>query len=172
MMRPARWRHHGQHGTGDVEGAEYVGVELPFDLSGVVLLEGAELAVAGIVDQHVYPAVAAYRQLHRALGLRGVGDVQGDRQDVIAVAFVDGGQRRGVAPCCDHAVAGSKRSSRYLVAQPAGGARNQPDLLHVVLQIRKGWFCFRAIAWLRWPEVNFRLWIVNKLAGNLVFDKQ
>src|SRR3546814_15164348 len=45
--------HDRQYRAGDAEAAEDVGGELPLDGGGRQLLEEAELAVAGIVHQHV-----------------------------------------------------------------------------------------------------------------------
>jgi hypothetical protein len=48
--------HHREHGTGDGEQAEDVGVEHRADLGVGGLLDGPEQAPPGVVDEHVDPA--------------------------------------------------------------------------------------------------------------------
>src|SRR3546814_12432202 len=64
--------------------------ELPLDGGGRQLLEEAELAVAGIVHQHVDAPEAGERDGDRRLGLRHFGDVELQRQHAPAI----GGEAR------------------------------------------------------------------------------
>ena len=88
--------HDGQHGAGDVQRAEQVGLDLrPEVLRGDFLEEPGE-EVAGVVDQHVDAAKPLDGGLHGGLGAGGVGDVELDDQQIVRLA--DGLARP--ARCC------------------------------------------------------------------------
>jgi hypothetical protein len=63
--------------------ADEVGGQLTLDLLGRQLLEVAEVAVGGVVDQHVNPPEPLDGGLHGGLRVVGTGDVELDHQHVI-----------------------------------------------------------------------------------------
>ena len=81
--------HHGQHGPGHVHGAEGVRLELLLDELEGGLLEQSELAVAGVVDEHVDAAEAGDGGLDAGVGLLLVGDVERQGEKILRRA--DGG---------------------------------------------------------------------------------
>ena len=86
-----------QRGLSDPQRSEYVRLDL---VAGVLLgelLDEAELAVAGVVDDDVQPSEMVVRLLDRGEVRRAVGDIQLDRQDRVAVGVHQIGQRRGIA---------------------------------------------------------------------------
>ena len=85
MMWPLPWaRIPGQHGLDRVDHAEVVGVEERADLGVLALLDRGEVAVAGVVDQHVDPAEGLLGRGDRARDLGLVGDVERDGERAVA----------------------------------------------------------------------------------------
>ena len=78
--------HDGQHGAGDVQRAEQVGLDLRPEVLGADLLEEPGVEVAGVVDQHVDAAEPSTAACDGRLGVGGVGDVELDGQQVVVLA--------------------------------------------------------------------------------------
>src|SRR5450830_1818728 len=78
-----------QHGTGDIEGAENVGGELAFDGLGFDFFEGPELAITGIVDQHIEATEPFKAGADGAKGLCRIADVQLRAEDLLTVTGVN-----------------------------------------------------------------------------------
>ena len=98
------------------------------------LLEVAEQAVAGVVDQDVDAAERLHRVVDRSLRLRFVGDVQLDECEVNAGDIAERvADLVEIAAGRDHPIAGLQRSLGGRGADAAARARNEPDLAHVKL---------------------------------------
>jgi hypothetical protein len=74
-----------QRGLGHVDPAEQVGLDLGAEVVAGDVLDGGEVGVAGVVDDHVEPSEPVDGRSHRRLGGREVGDVERERVDAIAV---------------------------------------------------------------------------------------
>ena len=86
MMWPLRCaRRIRQRGLGDPQRAEHVGLDLVARLGLGELLDEAELAVAGVVDDDVEPAEVVVGLLDRGEVGVAVGHVERDRQQRVAV---------------------------------------------------------------------------------------
>ena len=72
--------HMRQHRAGDAEQAEHIGAEQFCGLRGAGLLDRAEQAVAGIVDQDIDAAEFFHRLAGGLMGLGLAGDVEPGRQ--------------------------------------------------------------------------------------------
>ena len=86
-----------QRGLGDPQRAEHVRLDL---VAGVLLgqlLDEAELAVAGVVDDDVQAPEMVVGLLDRGEVGGAIGDVQRDRQNRVAELVDQIGQCRGVA---------------------------------------------------------------------------
>jgi hypothetical protein len=82
------------------------------------LLDGADVAVAGIVDEHVDAIEVADRHLDDLLDVARVGDVEGGGAHALAPEANELGQRTQAARAGDHGVAGGERGTRDLGAEP------------------------------------------------------
>ena len=81
-LRPHDW----QDRLGHPQRAEEIGFDLVAGFGFGDLLDGAEQAVAGIVDGDIDAAEAFVRLLHRGIDGRLVADVEGKRQQPVAVS--------------------------------------------------------------------------------------
>ncbi len=86
-----------QRGLGHPQRAEDVGLDLVACLLLGQLLDEAEVAVAGVVDDDVEPAEVVVRLLDRGEVRVAVGDVELDRQQRVAVLLGEVVQGGGVA---------------------------------------------------------------------------
>ena len=122
-----------QRGLGDPQRAEQVGLELVAGVGLAELLDHAELAVAGVVDDDVEPAEVLVRLRDGGEVGVAVGDVELERQQPVAVLLdevVEGGQ---VARGGGDRVAALEGGDRPLAAEAAGRAGDEPDLARSVL---------------------------------------
>ena len=89
--------HDRQHGAGDVQRAEQVGLDLGAEVLGADLLEEPGVEVAGVVDQHVDPAEPVDGGLHGRLGVGRVvtSSVTASRSSCAPIA---GATRSGSRP--------------------------------------------------------------------------
>lgn len=117
--------HDGQHGTGDIDQAEDVEVEQRPGLRVGDLLQRAEQAAAGVVDQDVDAPEPVHGGLDRLRDAVVVRHVQGDREDVVGApqigrhAFrVSYGDRDIVTAC--------QRGAGDFSADSTGGAGDKP----------------------------------------------
>ncbi|MNY16604.1 hypothetical protein D3C86_1498750 [compost metagenome] len=126
-MAAALPAHLRQHGPGDGEHAEDVGVEVSLRFGDAGLLHRAEHAVAGVVHQHVDPAEAGHALAHGLDGVRFAGYIDLDRQQARLVANgIDDGL--GVARRGDDAVAARQRVADKQRAEAARCTGDEPDL--------------------------------------------
>ena len=118
--------HDRQDRAGDVERAEEVGLHLRPELGVADLLEVAGVEVAGVVDEHVDPSEPLDGRIDGGLSGGGVGDVEGDGEQVVVLA--EGrGDLGGVAGGGDDGVAGVEGGLGQVDAHAAGGAGDEPD---------------------------------------------
>jgi len=80
-----------QHGAGDVVGAEHIQLKLGVRILCVGQLRRAGYAEAGVVDQNVYPPLAADDLVYRGTNLCLVRHVGGDMYDAVR-RFLAAGQ--------------------------------------------------------------------------------
>jgi hypothetical protein len=119
-----------QHGLGDVEDAEQVDLELVAQLLLGDLLDNAEEPIACVVDHDVQPSEVGVRLVDRGEDPGAVGHVELQRQHHVAerpdqvVDVAELADRRG------HLVATAQRGLGELLAEPAPGAGDEPDLGH------------------------------------------
>jgi len=117
--------HDRQRRLGQPDHAEQVGVHLGPEVLEVHVFDGADVGIAGVVDQDVQPAEPGYRGGHGGPGGPAVGHLQRDDGDPLAVLA---GQvaERGVPPGAGHhPVARLQRGPGDLPAQPPGGPADQ-----------------------------------------------
>jgi hypothetical protein len=117
----------GQDRPGDVEGAEEVGLHLGAHLIGAECLEEARVEVAGVVDEHVDAAEALDGGRGRGVGRGGVGDVEGEGEQVVVRADGVGGALRVAAGRHDGVARGECRSCD-VDAHAAARAGDEADL--------------------------------------------
>jgi hypothetical protein len=90
--------------------------------------QGAEQAVAGVVEQHVDAAEARHGGVGRRDGLRFVGDVERDAMQVVTCA--EGGRDvRGLAGGGDDEVAPLQYLASDFKVETAGRPGDEPDSL-------------------------------------------
>ena len=116
---------------GDVVDAPEVRLELGAEIGVVRRLDGRHVGVAGVVDDHVDPAEAVAGGGQRLPCLGGIGHVEAEREEAVAVALDElvellrPGRRRG------DAVAGLEGGVGEGAAEAARGACDEPCLFHV-----------------------------------------
>jgi len=109
-----------------VEHAEQVDVELRTNIIHRHLFEESEMAVTGVVHEHVDAAEAGGCRLHRGFRLRRIGDIQLDGQEAAAVGSQAPRDRRTVARRRDDIVACLDCSLGDPQAEAPAGAGNEP----------------------------------------------
>ena len=112
------------------ERTEEVRLELAADVGLAHLLDEAEVAVAGVVDDDVEPAEAIVRLLHGGEVRVAVGDVEGDRQDRVAVGLDEVVEGGGVAGGRGDVVASLECGDRPLATEPTGRSGDEPRFRH------------------------------------------
>ncbi len=128
--------HAGEGGLDGVEGGVEVGVHGAVEGFERLVFEGADLDDAGVVDEDVEAAEAGVGLLDDVCGLRGVGEVGGDEEDVVCggdgSGFEEGclcaGELVGVAGGEDEAGAGFAEAMRESEAEAAGAAGDEDDV--------------------------------------------
>jgi hypothetical protein len=85
MARGATSAHPGKDRLDHRDGSVEVGGEEPLDVVVVAFLDGGAVAVAGVVDQDVDPAEALLSLGDGRGDLRGVGDVERQRERGVGV---------------------------------------------------------------------------------------
>jgi hypothetical protein len=123
--------HEGQHRTGHVHQSEQICVELGADFVGGGLLERAELAVPGVVHQHVDTSKRAEGDPRDLLCLIELGHVQLRNKYTVGghvpECHVEGLRVPGRR---DHLVPSLQRSVGDRHAQTASSTRHEPYLRH------------------------------------------
>ncbi len=102
---------------GDPEGSEKIGLELGAGILFADLLDEAEVAVAGVVDDDVEPAEMVVRLLDRGEVGRAIVDVERDREDGVAVLRHEFVERSRIAGGGGNAVATLKGGDRPFAAE-------------------------------------------------------
>ncbi len=108
-----------QRGLGDPQRAEHVGLDLVARFLLGQLLDEAEVAVAGVVDDDVEPPEVLVRLLDGGEVRVAVGDVELNRQQRVAVLLRQVVQCRGVARGGRDLVAAFQGRDRPLPAEAA-----------------------------------------------------
>jgi hypothetical protein len=124
--------HDREHGAHHVHDAPEVRRELPLDLLGGKLLEVAEQAVAGVVDQHVDAAEPRDGGISGPLHLGLAGDVQPLEQQVVAGDVGEGAAQLLRVPAGRHdPVPRLESGPGNAGTDAAAGSSDKPDLAHV-----------------------------------------
>src|SRR5687768_2844104 len=89
--------------------SEHVRIELLLDFRRGVLLEHAELTVAGVVHQHVDAAEASNSCFSRSERVQLLAHVELDRQQALGMFLERGRNLIAIAASRDDTIAGSKR---------------------------------------------------------------
>ena len=106
-------------------------------LGGAGLFNGAQQAIAGIVDEDI-DAAELFRRLAGGLVSLGLaGDVEPGRQQPIVRAEA-GGDGVGIAGGGDHRIAGLQRGFRDQSAKTPGSSCDEPDTHVLALSIVAG----------------------------------
>ncbi len=122
-----------QHGADQCGGPEDVQVEQRTQLGVGGLLGRADVAAAGVVDQHVDPAVAVGQIPHRGLDAEGVGDVQRQCFDLVGVRGDQVVERCDAAGGRDDDVPGGDRRLGDRSPESAVRPSHQPYPAHRIL---------------------------------------
>jgi hypothetical protein len=115
-----------EHGLGGRDGAEEHHLHQLAQLRRRELLDRADRAVAGVVDQHVDLPERLQRGLDGRVDRRRVGDVERRGAQPVAAALGEVGQRVRLARGRQHPVASGERGQRDLAAEAGGAAGDQP----------------------------------------------
>jgi hypothetical protein len=103
-----------------------------FDLDGAQLLEIAEQAVAGIVDENIDASERFDRRVDCRLRLYLIGDVQLDKRKIVAREIAQRtAQLVEIAAGCDDTVTRLQCRPGRCSADAAARTRDEPDLAHV-----------------------------------------
>ncbi len=116
-----------QRGLRHPQRAEHVGLDLVARLGLGQLLDEAEVAVAGVVDDDVEPAEVVVGLLDGGEVGVAIGHVELDRQQRVAVLLGEVVQRRGVARGGRDLVAAFQRRDRPLPAEAARCPGDEPN---------------------------------------------
>ena len=126
-----------QHRAGDAEQAEHVGAEQFCGLRSARLLDRAQQAVAGIVDQDIDAAEFLHRLAGGLVGLRLAGDVEPRRQQPLMRAEARG-DGVGIAGGGDHRIARLQCGFRDQSAKAPGSSCDEPDTHVLALSVVAG----------------------------------
>lgn len=118
--------HGRQHRLDHVDGAEVVHVEQLSDLGVLTLFHRGQVAVSGVVDQHIDSAEAPVGRRHRGRDLAGVGHVERDGQRPVAELVGEVLHRLGAPRRHHHAVAGFQCGAGDFASEAGGASRDQP----------------------------------------------
>src|SRR5437660_6792686 len=127
-MAGALRAHDRQRRLGHPESAEHIGFDLVAGFLFADLLDGAEMAVAGIVDDDVEPAKALVRLGDSRVDGFLVGDVELDRGDVVAIFLDQISERAGVTGGRGNAVATRQRGLGPYAAKTLRRSGDEPNL--------------------------------------------
>ena len=126
-MAAALLAQHRQRRLGDVDDAEEVGVDLGAEVVGVDVLDRGEVRVAGVVDDDVDAAEALAAGGDRGLRGGGVGDVEGEGEDLVGVGGDEVVELLGPAGGGDELVAGVEDGLGDRAAEAAARAGEEED---------------------------------------------
>jgi hypothetical protein len=128
-----------QHRAGDAEQAEHIGAEQLRGLRGAGLLDRAQQAIAGIVDEDVDAAEFFHRLAGGLMGLSLAGHVEPCRQQPLMRAEA-GGDGVGIASGGDYRITRLQCGFRDQSAKTPGSSCDEPDAHVVALSIVAGAF--------------------------------
>jgi hypothetical protein len=126
VAAPAR-AHARQHAPGHGHQAEEVRLEHRPHLLLLAFLDRGQVAVAGVVHQHVDAAEGALRLLHRGVHLRRIGDVEAKREAVLRVRCDDVPDLIRIARRRHGFVSMRQGAQSDGSAQPGRAAGDEPD---------------------------------------------
>ena len=113
-------RHHGGE-------AEHIGLEHGADFGVLAFLDRRQIAVAGIVHQHVDARRTSPRRLDRGRDLRRLVHVQGQGEAGFGIRGDEIGDFCRVAGGDDHPIAGFEQGFRQFAAESGRAAGDEPD---------------------------------------------
>ena len=118
--------HGRQHRLDHVDGTEVVDVEQLSNFGVLALLDRGQVAVTGVVDQHVDPAERVVGRRDRRRDLAGVGHVERHGQGPIAELVDEVLHRVGAPRGHHHAVAGFQCGAGDFATKAGGASGDQP----------------------------------------------
>src|SRR5580704_1959182 len=120
--------HERKRGLGDVDHAEEIRLNLRTKLVEACVFDRTDVAIPGIVDEHVEPSKCLGRYGDGMDGLLLVGHIQRNGSHLVAIPLDQIGELRWMTRRCNELVA----SSEYCIGECAPKAPrapgNQPDL--------------------------------------------
>ena len=118
--------HCRQHRLDHIDRTEVVDIEQLSDLGVFALLDRGQIAVAGVVDQHIDSAECHLRRRDRGSDLAGVGHVESNRNGAVPELVDEVLHRIGPSRGHHHTVAVLKRCPRDLAPKAGGASGDQP----------------------------------------------
>ncbi len=119
--------HPGQHRLDQLQRSEQVGVEQGMDVLVLAFLDRGQIAVAGVVDEHVHAAEAGLGRRDRRRDLARIGHVELDRKRRLAVRGREVGDVVALSRGDDDTVARGECLLGKRTAEPLGTAGDEPD---------------------------------------------
>ena len=119
--------HAGQHRLHHAERAEQVDLVHRLDGRFVALLDRGDIAIAGIVHEHVDRAEPRLRGRHRRTDLRGIGDVERQRKRAIGMGGDDVRHVPRLARGDDRLLADRQHMAGDGAADAGGAAGDEPS---------------------------------------------
>ncbi len=113
-----------------MEQAEDIGCKLPLCCSGVVLLEGTQLAISRIIHDNVNTPETLYCCLNHGGRLASLGDIQLQSQYTLSKGLEHPFETSQMATCRNNIVTCFQRCSGNGLAETTGGPRDEPSLIH------------------------------------------
>ena len=122
--------HDRHHRPGEVHHPEEIGFHLVVEIGSVHLLERHQMAIAGIVHQHIQAAPGVQGGLDRGLACLRIGHVQGGDAQRLRVAGCQIGEGFGIPGAGQKPIA--RRQNRFGdgAAQATGSPSQQPNTRH------------------------------------------
>src|SRR6266403_4768243 len=130
--------HDGQDRPRNIEDTKQIRGELGLRVADRRLFEESQMAVSCVVDQHINCAKPRYGQIDRSPRLIGDGNVELNRQKLVAVRPETVNDGPSLAARGDHTISSTDRCSCDLCTKPAAGAGNEPRFLHRWLRQNRG----------------------------------
>ena len=129
-MPGALLAEHRERGLGDVDDAKEVGVDLSAEILERDVLDRREVGVPGVVDDDVDPSEVLDAGGDRRLRRGGIGDIEGERQDPVAVGGDQVVERSRVASGGDQPIAAVEHGLGDRAAEATAGAGEKEHAGH------------------------------------------